>query len=145
MQRVMTIKKMVLFVCICIIVISGCQAQTQKGFRDLFGAASSQELLQIPKVHTESPNMLAEGQWLVVDDVASHASMHEKRIMTACRDGMHLFVTDVLVAGIAAMFAYACARIYHGSSCPTHGLSRMLAFILKSDGQKDQSSILFSI
>lgn len=145
MQRVMTVKKMFLFVCICIIVISGYGTQAQKGFWDLPGAAFSQIVIQPPKVHTERPDMLDEGQWLVVDDVASHASMHEKRIMTACRDGMHLFVTDVLVAGIAAMFAYACARIYHGSSCPTHGLSRMLAFILKSDGQKDQFSILFSI
>lgn len=89
--------------------------------------------------------MLDEGQWLVVDDAASHVSMHEKRATAACRDGMHLFVTDVMVAGIAALFAYVAARIYHGSSCPTRGLSRMLAFILKSDGQKDQFSILFLI
>lgn len=143
MQRAMAVKKMFLFVCICIIVISGCQAQTQKGFRVLFGAASSQELLQIPKVHTESPNMLAEGQWLDVDDAVSHVSMHNKKTSLVCKDALRLFAIDALLAGIAALFAYAYARIYHGSSCPTRGLLRMLAFILKSDGQKDQFSIYF--
>lgn len=139
----MAVKKMVLFVCICIIVISGCRAQTQKGFRDLFGAASSQTLLQIPKVHTECPNMLADGQFLDIDDAASHVSMRDKKNLSVCRDALHLFAIAALLAGIAALFAYAYAWIYHGSSCPTRGLSRILAFILKADGQKDNLSFLF--
>ena len=143
MKRVMVVKKIILFVCICIIVISGCQAQTQKGLHDLFNAASSQAVLQIPKVHTERPDMLDEGQWLADDDAASHMTIHDKKMMFVCRDTLRLFVIDALLAGLAALFAYANARVYHGSSCPTHGLLCILAFILKADGQKDNISFSF--
>ena len=143
MKRVMVVKKIILFVYICIIVISGCQAQTQKGLHDLFNAASSQAVLQIPKVHTERPDMLDEGQWLADDDAASHMTIHDKKMMFVCRDTLRLFVIDALLAGLAALFAYANARVYHGSSCPTHGLLCILAFILKADGQKDNISFSF--
>ena len=143
MKKVMIVKRIILFVCICIMIISGCQAQTQKGLHDLFNADSSQTVLQIPKVHTERPNMLDEGQWLADDDAASHMTIHDKKMMFVCRDTLHLFVIDALLAGLAALFAYANARIYHGSSCPTHGLSRILAFIFKADGQKDNISFSF--
>ena len=129
MKKVMIVKRIILFVCICIMIISGCQAQTQKGLHDLFNADSSQTVLQIPKVHTERPNMLDEGQWLADDDAASHMTIHDKKMMFVCRDTLRLFVIDALLAGLAALFAYANARIYHGSSCPTHGLSRLLAVI----------------
>lgn len=143
MKKIMVVKKIILFVCICIIIVSGCQAQTQKGFCDLFDAASSQTVLQIPKVHTERPSMLDEGQWLADDDAASHVSMHDKKTLFVRRDALRLFVIDALLAGLAALFAYVAARVYHGSSCPTHGLSRILAFILKADGQKDNISFSF--
>ena len=143
MKKIMVVKKIILFVCICIIVISGCQAQTQKGLHDLFNAASSQAVLQIPKVHTERPDMLDEGQWLADDDAASHMTIHDKKMMFVCRDTLRLFVIDALLAGLAALFAYANARVYHGSSCPTHGLLCILAFILKADGQKDNISFSF--
>lgn len=143
MQKIMTVKKIILFVCMCIIVISGCQAQTQKGLHGFFNTVSPQTVLQIPKVHTERPNMLDEGQWLADDDAASHMSIHDKKMLFFCRDTLRLFVVDALLAGLAAMFAYVTARVYHSSNCPTHVLSRILAFILKADGQKDNISFSF--
>ena len=143
MQRITLAKKIVLFVCMCLIIVSGCQVQIQKGMKDLFDAGSSQAVLQIPKVHTERPNMLDEGQWLADDDAASHISIHDKKTLFVRRDALRLFVIDTLMAGLAALFAYVNAQVYHGSSCPTHGLSRILAFILKADGQKDNISFSF--
>ena len=143
MQKMLVLKKIVLFACICLIVISGCQAQAEKGMRDLFGAASSQAVLQIPKVHTERPDMLDEGQWLANDDAASQISVHDKKSLFVRRDVLHLFVIDTLLAGLAALFAYATARVYHSSSCPTRGLSRILTYIFKTDGQKDNISFSF--
>lgn len=139
----MTVKKIILFVCMCIIVISGCQAQTQKGLHGFFNTVSPQTVLQIPKVHTERPNMLDEGQWLADDDAASHVSIHDKKMLFFCRDTLRLFVVDALLAGLAAMLAYAAASVYHRSSCPTRGLSRLLSFILDTDGQKDNISFSF--
>ena len=66
-----------------------------------------------------------------------------KKMLFFCRDTLRLFVVDALLAGLAAMFAYVTARVYHSSNCPTHGLSRILAFILKADGQKDNISFSF--
>ena len=144
MQRDMVAKKIFLFVCICLIVVTGCRTQEEKGVWDLFDAASSQTVLQIPKVHTECPDMLDEGQWLADDDAASHICVHDKKLLFVRRNILRLFVVDTLLAGgLAALFAYVTARIYHSSSCPTRGLSRILAFILKSDGQKDNISFSF--
>ena len=144
MQRDMVAKNIFLFVCSCLIVVSGCRAQVEKGMWDLFDAASSQTVLQIPKVHTECPDMLDEGQWLADDDVASHVSIHDKKIMFVRRDALDLFIIDAsLAGGQAVLFAYVSARVYHSSSCPTRGLSRILAFILKADGQKDNISFSF--
>lgn len=140
MRRVTAVQKMLLFVCICIIVVSGCRARTQKGLRDLSGAASFQTVIQIPRVHTECSSMLDEGLWLVDDDAVSCVSLYDKKITIARRDGRHLYAIDVMAAGLAALFACVDARIYHGSSCPTRGLSCILAFIMKADGQKDNLS-----
>ena len=145
MQKGMVLKKMLLFVCICLIIVSGCRAQAQKGMRDLFGAASSQAVLQIPKVHTEYPNMLDEGQWLADDDAASHISQHDKKLLPVCRDGIYLSFLEALLAGLAALLAYVTACVYHSSSCPTRGLLRILSFILKADGRKGHISFSFSI
>lgn len=142
MKQEMTWKRLFLILCICLIAFFECQAQAQKGMSDLFGAASSQVVLQIPKVHTECSNMLDEGQWLADDDAASHMSIHDKKLLFVRRDILRLFWIDILLAGLAALFAYATASVYHGSSCPTRGLSRMLAFILDADGQKDNISLL---
>ena len=142
MKQEMTWKRLFLILCICLIAFFECQAQAQKGMSDLFGAASSQVVLQIPKVHTECSNMLDEGQWLADDDAASHMSIHDKKLLFVRRDILRLFWIDILLAGLAALFAYATACVYHGSSCPTRGLSRMLAFILDADGQKDNISLL---
>ena len=143
MQRDMVAKKIFLFVCICLIVVTGCRTQVEKGVWDLFDTASSQTVLQIPKVHTECPDMLDEGQWLADDDAASHVGIHDKKTSFVRRDMLRLFVIDTFLAGLAALFAYVTSRVYHGSSCPTRGLSRILAFILKADGQKDNISFSF--
>ena len=136
-------KRLLLLLCIGVIIISGYMTQMGKGLDDMFGTSSSKVVLQIPKVHTERPNMLDEGQWLADDDAASHVSIHDKKMLFFCRDTLRLFVVDALLAGLAAMFAYVTARVYHSSNCPTHVLSRILAFILKADGQKDNISFSF--
>ena len=143
MQKLNAWKNVCLFVCIFLIIISGCKAQTVKGMRDLYGSAPSQVVLQIPtKVHTECPNMLDEGQWLANDDAVSLISMHDKKSLLAGRNGLSLFPIGILLAGPVALSAYVTARIYHRSSCPTRVLSRILSFILKADGQKDNISFL---
>ena len=138
----MTWKRLLLILCICLVAFFECQAQSRKITGDLFDAAFSQVVLQIPKVHTECPNMLDEGQWLATDDAASHINIHDKKLLFVRRDMLHLFWVDMILAGLAALFAYATASVYHGSSCPTRGLSRILAFILDADGQKDNISFL---
>lgn len=144
MKRVMAVKKILIFLCACIIIVSGCQAQTQKAFCELSRAAFSQTVLQMPKVHTHRPDMLDEGQWLDDDDDASHVSIHDKKTMFVRRNTLHLFMINALLAGgLAVLFAYVAAQVSHSSSCPTHGLSRILAFILRADGQKDNSSFSF--
>ena len=144
MQKNVTWKKLLLFACSCLIVLSGCRAQLEKGLNDMFHTASSQVVLQIPTEHTERTSMLNEGEWLANDDAASQVSLHDKKIFPACREVLHpLLLLHALLAGLAALFAYAAACVYHKSSCPTRGLSRILAFILNTDGQKDNIFFLF--
>ena len=142
LQKKVVWKKLLLLLCIGLITISGCTAQMSEGLYDMFGA-SSKVVLQIPTVHTERPDMLDKGEWLANDDAASHISINDKKILPACRNGIYWSFLDALLACLSVMFAYVTARIYHGSSCPTRGLSRILAFILKTDGQKDRFSFSF--
>ena len=145
MQKGMAWKRILLFVCICQIVVSGCYAQAEKGMGDLFCTGSSQTLLQPPLEHTEPSNTLNEGQWLVNDDAASQISQHDKKLLPVCRDGIYLSFLEALLAGLAALLAYVTACVYHSSSCPTRGLLRILSFILKADGRKGHISFSFSI
>ena len=143
MQKGMTWKKALLFICICLIAVSGCMAQMQKAPDGMLVFAFSQTVLQIPKVHTECPNMLDEGLWLVNDEAVSHVGTNDKKLLPVCRDGIYLSFLEALLAGLAALLAYLTSIVYHSSSCPTHGLSRILAFILNTDGQKDNISFSF--
>ncbi|MCI7130576.1 MAG: hypothetical protein MSA09_08525 [Lachnospiraceae bacterium] len=148
MQKNVTWKKLLLFVCISLIVLSGCHMQLDNGLDDIFCIDSSHAVLQIPQAHAEHSDMLDEGQWLFDDDAASHASLHDKhrRTLPECRDIFSItLVLQALLAGIAALIAYASASVYHKSSCPTRGLSRILAFILNTDGQKDHFSFLLEV
>lgn len=136
-------KRLLLLLCIGVIIISGYMTRMGKGLDDMFGTSSSKVVLQIPKVHTERPNMLDEGGWLANDDAASQISINDKKIMPVCRDGMCWSLLEALLACLSALLAYVTASVYHGSSCPTRGLSRILAFILNADGQKDNLSFSF--
>ena len=144
MRKNLTLKKLLLYVCICLIALSGCHKQLEKGLDDMLFTASSQAVLQIPKAHTEHTDTLDEGQWLADDDAASHVSMHNKKILPVRRDLITpALLLQALLAGLVAMLAYAVARVYHNSSCPTRGLSRMLSFILDADGEKENNSFRF--
>ena len=144
MRKNLTLKKLLLYVCICLIALSGCHKQLEKGLDDMLFTASSQAVLQIPKAHSEHTDTLDEGQWLADDDAASHVSMHNKKILPlSIVRFTSAILLQALLAGLVAMFAYVAAHVYHRSSCQTHGLSRMLAFILKADGQKDNFSFSF--
>ena len=144
MRKKLTLKNLLLYVCICLIALSGCHKQLEKGLDDMLFTASSQAVLQIPKAHTEHTDTLDEGQWLADDDAASHVSMHNKKILPVRRDLITpALLLQALLAGLAAMLAYAAACVYHRSSCPTRGLSRLLSFILDTDGQKDNISFSF--
>ena len=141
MRKNLTLKKLLLYVCICLIALSGCHKQLEKGLDDMLFAASSQAVLQIPQAHTEHTDTLDEGQWLADDDAASHVSMHDKKLLPV-RSVLFTpaILLQALLAGLATMFAYVAARVYHRSSCPTRGLSRMLSFILDTDGEKENNS-----
>ena len=141
MRKNLTLKKLLLYVCICLIALSGCHKQLEKGLDDMLFAASSQAVLQIPQAHTEHTDTLDEGQWLADDDAASHVSMHDKKLLPV-RSVLFTpaILLQALLAGLATMFAYVAARVYHNSSCPTRGLSRMLSFILDTDGEKENNS-----
>ena len=144
MRKNLTLKKLVLYVCMCLIALSGCHRQLEKGLDDMLFAASSRSVLQIPKAHTEHTDTLDEGQWLADDDAASHVSMHNKKILpVSIVRFTSAILLQALLAGLVAMFAYAAACVYHRSSCPTRGLSRLLSFILDADGQKDNISFSF--
>ena len=143
MKKITHAKQIILFVCIYLIIVSGCQTQLQKGISDLFVADSSQEVLQMPRVHTERTDLLDEDQWLADDDAESHINIHDKKALFMNRDTLRLFVVGALVAGLAVLFAYVAAQVYHCSSCPTRGLSCMLEYIFRSDGQKDNISFSF--
>lgn len=145
MQKGTAWKKILLFVCICLIAVSGCYVQVEKGMGDLFCTASSQTMLQLPHEHSEPSNMLDEGQWLANDEAVSHVGTNDKKLLPVCRDGIYLSFLEALLAGLAALLAYLTSSVYHSSSCPTHGLSRILAFILNTDGQKDNISFSFEI
>lgn len=143
MQKIIIWKRLLLFVCISLIVLSGCRAQLEKGLDDILCTGSSRTVLQTPKMHTERADLLDEGQWLENDDAASHVSMHDKKILPVCRDVYPTsLLLQALLAALMALFAYAVACVYHRSSCPTRGLSRILSFILDTDGQKDNLSFL---
>lgn len=143
MRKDMTWKKLLIYVYICLIALSGCHTQLEKGLDDMLFSASSCAVLQIPKSHTEHTDALDEGQWLADDDAASHVSMYDKKILPVCRDVYPTsLLLQALLAALMALFAYAVACVYHGSSCPTRGLSRILSFILDTDGQKDNLSFL---
>lgn len=144
MRRFVAEKRILLYMCICFIILSGCMSQTQKSVCDYLNTVSSKVCFQIPRVHTERPNQLDEGQWLANDDAASHVSINDKKALYVRRVVWFLFWADALLAGLAALLAYAASSIYHRSSCPTRGLSRMLAFIFHADGQKDNISFLYS-
>ena len=141
MRKNLTLKKLLLYVCICLIALSGCHKQLEKGLDDMLFAASSQAVLQIPQAHTEHTDTLDEGQWLADDDAASHVSMHDKKLLPV-RSVLFTpaILLQALLAGLATMFAYVAASVYHNSSCPTRGLSRMLSFILDTDGEKENHS-----
>ena len=141
MRKNLTLKKLLLYVCICLIALSGCHKQLEKGLDDMLFAASSQAVLQIPQAHTEHTDTLDEGQWLADDDAASHVSMHDKKLLPV-RSVLFTpaILLQALLAGLATMFAYVAACVYHRSSCPTRGLSRMLSFILDTDGEKENNS-----
>ena len=144
MGKILTWKKLFLYVCICLIALSGCHKQLEKGLDDMLFTASSQAVLQIPKAHMEHTDTLDEGQWLADDDAASHVSMHNKKILpVSIVRFTSAILLQALLAGLVAMFAYAAASVYHRSSCPTRGLSRLLSFILDADGQKDNISFSF--
>lgn len=139
MQKVMMAKRMLLFVCVWVMIASGCQAQTQKN-TDLLLHASSQTAWQIPVAHSECPNMLDENQWYLSDDAVFNISLQDTRVLLASRAALHLFWADVLLSGLAALFTCVAGRIYYSSSCPTRALQRILTFILNADGQKDNIS-----
>lgn len=140
MQKAMMAKRMLLFVCIWVMIVSGCQAQTQNTDRLLH--ASSQTAWQVPVAHRECSNMLDENQWYLSDDAVFNISLQEQRVLPASRAALHLFWADVLLSGLAALFTCVAGRIYYSSSCPTRALQRMLAFILNADGQKDNISLM---
>ena len=141
MQRDMIWKRLFLVLSICMIVISGCQSQTQKGMQGLFGAVSSRDALQIPKAHTQRPDVLDEGQWLEDDD-ASNICVHDKKSLVAHRDSLRLLWVEALLTGSAALYAYVSSGVFHRSSSPTRGTLRIVAFILAKDGQKDHLSFI---
>lgn len=144
MGKILTWKKLFLYVCICLIALSGCHKQLEKGLDDMLFATSSKAVFQIPQAHTQHSDTLDEGQWLADDDAASHVSMHDKKLLHVRRDLITpALLLQALLAGLAAMLAYAAACVYHRSSCPTRGLSRLLSFILDADGQKDNISFSF--
>lgn len=140
MQKAMMAKRMLLFVCVWVMIASGCQAQTQNTDRLLH--ASSQTAWQVPVAHRECPNMLDENQWYMSEDAVFNISLQEQRVLPASRAALHLFWADVLLSGLAALFTCVAGRIYYSSSCPTRALQRMLAFILNADGQKDNISLM---
>ena len=141
MGKILTWKKLFLYVCICLIALSGCHKQLEKGLDDMLFATSSKAVFQIPQAHTQHSDTLDEGQWLADDDAASHVSMHDKKLLPV-RSVLFTpaILLQALLAGLATMFAYVAASVYHRSSCPTRGLSRMLSFILDTDGEKENNS-----
>lgn len=141
MQKAMMAKRILLFVCVWVVIVSGCQAQTQKSTGWLLHA-SSQTAWQVPVEHSECPNMLDENQWYMSDDAVFNSSLHDPRLLLLSRAALHLFWADVLLSGLAALFTCVAGRIYYSSSCPTRALQRILAFILNADGQKDNISLM---
>lgn len=139
MQKATMAKRLLLFVCVWVMIASGCQAQAQKS-ADWLPHAFSQTAWRIPEAHSERPYMLDEDQWYMDDDAIFGVSSYDQRTMFVTRNALRLLWSDILLAGLAILFACVAERIYHSSSAPTHGLLRILAFILNADGQKDNIS-----
>ena len=142
MQNRYGYKKLLLCFCIFALIFSGFSVQVECNISGGFGNQAP-AVLQIPKAHTQRSDMFDKGQWIACDDVASHIDSSDKKSQFARKNGMHLLSWYSLLTGLGALAAVLFSGVFHDSSCSTHGLLRLLSFILDADGQKDNFSFSF--
>lgn len=144
MQAVLKMKKLFVFLYLLVILVCCCGTQAEKSVLDLSCIPSSvHSLLQVPKARAELPAMLDEEQWSASDDAASHDRLDHRKSGAARKNFGRLFLFNSLLMGLSALFAYLFAGVFHGSSCPTYGLSCILKFIQNADGRKENISFSY--
>lgn len=138
------IKKTFVFLYLLVIFVCCCSTQAEKSVLDLSGLPSyAYSLLQVPQARTELPAMLDEEQWSASDDAAAHCRPDYRKSGAARKTSDRLFLFNSMLMGFSALFAYLFAGVFHGSSCPTYGLSCILKFIQNADGQKENISFSY--
>lgn len=136
MRKISVWKRWLLFVCLLAVVACGCAAPAEKSAFDMGGVRSSGSTLHAPGARVQLPAFLDEEGLMDSDDELSYERVHNRRTGLAGKDFGWLLYLYCLLTGMPALFAYLSAGIFHGSACPTYELSRTLAFIFRSDGQK---------
>lgn len=141
MRAITGIKKLFVFFCMFVVLVCCCSTQTEKSVLNMSCIPSAAySLLQVPQARTELPAMLDEEQWSASDDAASHERLDDRKSGAAGKTSVRLLLFNSLLTGLSALFAYLFAGVFHGSSCPTYGLSCILKFIQNADGQKENIS-----
>lgn len=130
-------RRWIMVICLLFVVVSGCAAQTEKGYTTAFFNGSPNVITRHVQVHVKTvSDMLDNVHWTGVDDVAAGAQIYDRKALHG-RQGMFLLLLlRTLLAGITVLSVVVSAGSFYDSSSQTCGLSRIQSFILAADGEK---------
>ncbi len=132
MRRISVLKQRFLMFCLLAVVVCSCLGQPETLVAGPLCETPAASMLRVPRTRTQLPARLDEETPVDGDEAISHERVHSRRSGAAGRSAGRLAVFGCL----SAFFAYLFAGVFHGSACPTYGLSRIITFIDSSDGRK---------
>lgn len=140
-RRHIYVTRCLILLCLFVIVVCGCYAQSDNGLSYIVRNESSEAVYQQVKTQVATfPDLLDNGQWISSDDVSAAADSNDRRAVFVHRAYVSLPLQHRPLAGIAALVAMLAAGMFHDSSCQTHGLMQIVSYIQAHDGIKGHLS-----
>lgn len=138
MGQVCIWKRILIYGCLFVIILTGCLAQTEKGFEPVLCRWSSQAaiLRQMKLPAQPVSDVLDDVHWIVGDDASAILHLNAKKTLVLGRGIVWLSLLPGPLTIMLMLSAVVRAGSFYDSSGQTGVLTRLVSFVLATDGEK---------